>query len=336
MKKSVIKSAKTVEEAVQAALEELNVTEAEVNIDIIEEPSSGFLGLLGGKPAIVRVVEKEDRGIREEIFASEKPERPKRAPRKTEKPEKTEEKDPDFDVVEFLQKMVDNIADNCTVSIAHEDDEQLDLLISGEELGLIVGKHGETLNALQYLSAMVYNSKKSQYKRVTVDAGDYRKRREEKLVDFALRMAERVKRTGRKYSLEPMNSYERRIVHLALQQVEGINTYSEGREPYRRITITSSERRSPQKRSNNNREKDKDKDRGRRSGGRQQRPSQKAPLDSYREQKAREEQSYKAMDKQQEQLKVVAEMQKMLDTEEEMDNPYEHYYSKYDNRIRKK
>ncbi len=341
MKKSVIKSAKTVEEAVSLALAELDTTKDKVDIDVIEEPSSGFLGILGVKPAIVKIVEKEDKDQfdnkpkkvkDEEKVAKEKKAakeetkkqvKPEKEPKKQIKPKnietnasKTQEKQKeDFDVVDFLQKVCDHIMPGCEVSKSFEDKDEISLEIEGDNLGLIVGKHGETLNAIQYVTAMVYNNNIKNYKRVNVDAGGYRKRREEKIIEFSMKMANKVKNTGRRISLEPMNSYERRIVHIALQKVDGINTYSEGREPNRKIVITSTGKSNNKSKPKNYKDKTQDKE-------------------SYKDQRAKEERRYKALEKQHDQLN--GENESKSSSDKEQDNPYEHYYSKYDNRIKKK
>ncbi len=339
MKKSVIKSAKTVEEAVKLALSELDTTKDKVNIDVIEEPSSGFLGILGVKPAIVKVVEKEDqeqlkkipKRVKEEP-KKEKPEvkqkieEPKQKPKEDIKPkkldnepkQKSKKEQEDFDVVDFLQQVCDHIMPGCEVSKSYEDKDEINLEIEGDNLGLIVGKHGETLNAIQYVTAMVYNNNIKSYKRVNVDAGGYRKRREEKIVEFSLKMANKVKNTGRRISLEPMNSYERRIVHIALQKISGINTFSEGREPNRKIVITSTEKNNKSRYKQNDSKKDND-------------DSEKEKI---KEQRAREERSYKALEKQHEQISQTQESKN--EKAQQKDNPYEHYYSKYDNRIKKR
>jgi spoIIIJ-associated protein len=346
VKKSVIKSAKTVEEAVKLALAELDTTKDKVDIDVIEEPSSGFLGILGVKPAIVKIVEKEDQDKFEksprkspkenkkeetkvykkeetEIKKAKKVEQePKQKPNKEIKPKDIEsttnqKEQEDFDVVDFLQQVCDHIMPGCEVSKSFEDKDEISLEIEGDNLGLIVGKHGETLNAIQYVTAMVYNNNIKNYKRVNVDAGGYRKRREEKIVEFSLKMANKVKDTGRRISLEPMNSYERRIVHIALQKVSGINTFSEGREPNRKIVITSTEKNNKSKYKQNNSKQDNNSEKER-----------------MKEERAKEERSYKALEKQHEQLNQNKESDNKED--QEKDNPYEHYYSKYDNRIKKK
>lgn len=338
MKKSVIKSAKTVEEAVRIALAELGTTKENVDIDVIEEPSSGFLGLLGVKPAIVKIVEKEGQQRRSwDIGEIEKEPKEEPKEKQIEKVKRYEKKDPDkeikpqdiekkeaklqkeeFDVVEFLQQICDYIMPGCEVTKASENKEAINLEIEGDNLGLIVGKHGETLNAIQYITAMVFNNNFKDYKRVNVDAGGYRKRREENSIEFSMKMANKVKRTGRRISLEPMNSYERRIVHMALQKVDGINTYSEGREPYRKIVITSTDRISNTKRKTSAPEKVEKK------------VDQKEQI---REQRAKEEQRYKALEKQHDQLN--SENEATYEDDDLEDNPYEHYYSKYDNRIKK-
>ena len=310
MKKSVIKSAKTVEEAVRLALLELNTTEDKVEVNIIEQPSSGFLGIIGVKPAIIKVVEKDASEI------SYKKEKYTEAKSKANQ-QMTVNDNEEVDITEFVQKICDNIISGCQVSKKAENEEGLEITISGDNIGLIVGKHGETLNSLQYLTAMVYSKQKGSYKRVSIDAGGYRERREKKIIQFGTRMAEKACRTGRRISLEPMNSYERRIVHMALQDVDGINTFSEGDEPNRRVVITPINERNGNNRYN-----------------RSSKPYR--TNNSRARDHAKEERNYKAMEKKHNQIaNEPKKPPKKSPAKQREGNPYEHYYSKYDNRYKK-
>lgn len=206
--KSVVKMAKTVDEAVKQALIELGTTEEDVEINVIEEPSKGFLGLIGSKDAKVKVTI---------IY------------------------DPIEIADSFLSKML-NSMDIKSVNIIKKDGKKLliDITdISSTDKGIIIGKRGNTLDAIQYLISLAVNKGKSKYLRVVVDTEGYREKREQTLIKLANRMAEKSKHTNRPVKLEPMNPYERRIIHFALQKVQGITTYSEGEEPYRRVVIQS-------------------------------------------------------------------------------------------------
>lgn len=200
---SVEKQGKTVEEAVQLALAELGLPEEQVEIAVIEEPSKGFLGLLGGRPARVRVTAKPN---------------------------------PLQLATDFIEGVCSRIG--ATVSVTSQaSGENIELAVDGENLGLLIGKHGQTLNSLQYLANVVYNRNAEQHARLLVDVGGYRERREEALQKLAERLAEKAKRTGRRVILEPMSAQERRIIHTALQNDKQIVTYSEGDEPYRKVVI---------------------------------------------------------------------------------------------------
>jgi spoIIIJ-associated protein len=206
--KSVVKMAKTVDEAVKQALIELGTTEEDVEINVIEEPSKGFLGLIGSKDAKVKVTI---------IY------------------------DPIEIADSFLSKMLNSMGIK-SVNIIKKDGKKLliDITdISSTDKGIIIGKRGNTLDAIQYLISLAVNKGKSKYLRVVVDTEGYREKREQTLIKLANRMAEKSKHTNRPVKLEPMNPYERRIIHFALQKVQGITTYSEGEEPYRRVVIQS-------------------------------------------------------------------------------------------------
>lgn len=197
------KQGKTVEEAVELALAELGLSAEQVEIAVLEEPSKGFLGILGGRPARVRVTAKPD----------------------------------PFQIVnQFLQGVCRRMGAEITVS-QQQREENVELLIDGENLGLLIGKHGQTLNSLQYLANVVYNRNAAEHARILLDVGGYRARREEALQKLAERLAEKAKRTGRRVILEPMSAQERRIIHSTLQADKQIVTYSEGEEPYRKVVI---------------------------------------------------------------------------------------------------
>ena len=196
---------KTVEEALNHALNELKLTKDKVDVEIIDEGNKGFLNLIGVKPAKIRVSVK--RNAVEEA--------------------KT-----------FLEEVLSSMGVEAKLE-ATEENDNIFINISGDKMGLVIGYRGETLDSLQYLVSLVVNKDHSEaYKRVTLDTENYRKKREETLIKVAEKTAYKVKKTGRPYKLEPMNPYERRIIHSALQDYSEISTYSEGEEPYRRIVIS--------------------------------------------------------------------------------------------------
>ncbi|MBR0407472.1 MAG: protein jag [Clostridia bacterium] len=140
---------------------------------------------------------------------------------------------------EFLQEVTKLMGVNVSVAVANDEEGNVRVNMEGDTLGILIGRRGETLDALQYLTSLQVNKGQDDYTRVTLDTEGYRAKREEALVRLANRMANRAQKTGRKVSLEPMNPYERRIIHYALQQTEGVTTHSEGDEPNRHVVITN-------------------------------------------------------------------------------------------------
>lgn len=197
------KTAKTVEEAVAAALAELNASREEVDITVIDEGSKGFLGMFGGKDAVVLV-------------------------KKNFQPEREAEN--------FLREIF--LTMGLIVKINTEmKDKHLFIELTGDDMGILIGKRGQTLDALQYLVNLVVNKKSPYYISVMLDTENYRQRRRETLESLAFNLAKKVKHTRKNVVLEPMNPYERRIIHSALQNDRYVTTYSEGEEPYRNVVI---------------------------------------------------------------------------------------------------
>ena len=198
-------SAKTVDDAITEACQKLTVTSDKLEYEVIEEGSSGFLGI-GAKPAVIKAK------VKDSVADKAK---------------------------EFLKEVFD--AMNMTVVIDvkyNEENRNIDIELSGDEMGVLIGKRGQTLDSLQYLVSLVVNKGEDEYIRVKVDTEDYRKRRKETLENLAKNIAYKVKRTKRPVSLEPMNPYERRIIHSALQNDKYVTTHSEGEEPFRRVVVT--------------------------------------------------------------------------------------------------
>ena len=201
--REVTASGQTIEEAVQSALEQLNISEDEVEIEVIDEGKRGFLGLFGSSRAVVKVKEKKN------------------------------------NIEETKQFLVD-VAHNMgvEVDVNYElDGNHVTYHLTGEKIAILIGKRGKTLNSLQYLTQLVLNKNGGQYLSVTVDAEGYRKRRQETLIELAHKMAEKSRRINRKVALEPMPAYERKIIHSALQDSSQVTTYSDGVEPHRHIVI---------------------------------------------------------------------------------------------------
>ncbi len=198
------KTGKTVDEALQAGLAELGLPLERVDVEVLEEASKGLFGLIGGKPARVRITVKE-------LYAA--------------------------DVArDFLDQVIKAMGIDVTIEMSQQQ-ESIVFNIRGENLGMLIGKHGQTLDALQYLTNLAAHRDAVDRARVIIDVEDYRKRREETLTSLAKRIAAQVKRRGDKVVLEPMTPNERKVIHMALQDDTRISTYSEGEEPYRKVII---------------------------------------------------------------------------------------------------
>ncbi len=226
---SVEKTGKTVEEAVEAAIAELGVSREQIAYEVLEEPSKGLFGFLGGKPARVRV----------ELVAVQNP-APVAAPK--EKKERAVAADKSAtDPVEIAKAFLMSVFKAMKLNVKIEKltgIDQVTLNLRGEDLGILIGKHGQTLDALQYLTNLAAHRDSDERVRIVIDVEDYRKRREETLVRLAQRLADRVKLRGEKVVLEPMSPHERKIIHTALQDDYRVTTFSEGEEPFRKVVIT--------------------------------------------------------------------------------------------------
>ena len=198
--------AKTVEEAIRLALKKLGIDRDDADINIIEEGSKGLLGLIGTKNAVVEVKHKYN-------------------PVKIGK--------------EFLENVFNNMPVDASISLVEDEtnSEQVLYNINSKDLGIIIGHRGETLDAIQYLTSLVVNKKTEVYYRVLIDAEGYRDRRKKTLERLAKRLADKAISTGRKVMLEPMPPHERRIIHMTLRKDSRVNTYSEGKEPFRKVMI---------------------------------------------------------------------------------------------------
>lgn len=266
-------SAKNLDDAITEALIQLGVTSDQLDYEVIEKGSAGFLGI-GMKQAVIKarkkVVVEEKKEIEEVEIPKEEPvkEYPKKEPKKKniskdrkekkEKKEKHEEPAKESSAAEkkevelakiepqtieacekFIYDVL-NAMDMKDVKVTSTVDEEgaLSIDMEGSNMGILIGKRGQTLDSLQYLTNRVANKMQDGYVRVKLDTEDYRRRRKETLENLAKNIASKVKRTRRTVSLEPMNPYERRIIHSALQSDPAVSTHSEGEEPYRRVVVT--------------------------------------------------------------------------------------------------
>ena len=196
--------AKTVEEAITNALLELGTTSDNIEYEVIEKGSSGFLGI-GAKSAVIRARKKE-------TFLDE--------------------------IQEYLDNLFKAMDIEAKVTINYkQDDSTMDIDVAGPEMGILIGKRGQTLDALQYLISLFVNKKSESYIRVKLDTENYRARRKDTLESLAKNIAFKVKRTRKSFTLEPMNPFERRIIHSTLQNDKYVSTRSEGEEPYRKVVI---------------------------------------------------------------------------------------------------
>lgn len=241
---SVDKFGKTVDLAVAEALKELGITREEAEIEVLVEGSKGFLGI-GSRNAYVRVTAKEEKAAAPATEVTEAPVAPPAQPVATaEETPAEEEAETDAHLAAAEEKAKEFLAqvframDLDVEMEAQETDRGLALEFTGENMGLLIGKRGQTLDALQYLTNLVVNKGSEGYMSVTLDTENYRARRKETLENLAKNLAKKVKYTKRSVTLEPMNPYERRIIHSALQGDKYVTTYSEGEEPYRYVVIT--------------------------------------------------------------------------------------------------
>lgn len=252
--KKMTRRGTTVEEAISQALDALGVTREQVQIDVIDEGRKGFFGI-GAKEAEVTVTVKEDsnspaeKTIVEEV-PSTKPEIIKVFP-EVEELEQTEEEptnsvdtdriDDDVKAIAETKLYIQSIASQMKIDdleIEEEiDGKYISLQLKSEKAAVLIGKRGQTLNAMQQLAQLIANKYTTQFKVIRLNVDDYRERREQSLEQLADRMADKAVRTGRKVQLEPMPSYERKVIHNALSNRLDIETYSEGTDPYRYLII---------------------------------------------------------------------------------------------------
>lgn len=236
--------AKTVEEAITNATVSLGITSDELDYEVVEKGSSGFLGL-NSKNAVINVWKKSD--VVEEDNNEESVEEKKEDNSVETKEETKEDSKKKNSVVDpkaadeakvFLQDVFSSM--NLKVDITTNIDEEnniLEIELEGPEMGVIIGKRGQTLDSLQYLTSLAVNRKVDNYTKIKLDTEDYRNRRKATLENLAKNTAYKAKRNKRSVSLEAMNPYERRIIHSALQDDKYVTTHSEGEEPYRHVVV---------------------------------------------------------------------------------------------------
>jgi spoIIIJ-associated protein len=202
--KQVTATGQTVEEAVESALAQLNTTKDRTDVTIIDEGKRGFFGIFGSRPAVVKV---------------------------------TVIIDPIDEAKKFLLQVSEQMGVPVSIEIKR-DGKQVHFVLTGEKIALLIGKRGQTLNSLQYLTQLVINRFSNHYLTVILDAEDYRNRRNDTLIQLAHRLALKALKTGKDVALEPMPSYERKVIHTALSDNKRVKTYSDGSDPYRHIVIS--------------------------------------------------------------------------------------------------
>jgi len=238
-------SGKTVNDALMEACQKLMVTSDKVQYEVVDEGSAGFLGL-GSRSAVIRACVKGEEPVapaKEEkpvVKDVQKAEGKKETPvEKAEVPVAVDGAAAEAAAVKFLDDVFQAMQMKVTVKAKYDAVEgSLNIDLVGDDMGVLIGKRGATLDSLQYLVSLVVNRGTDGYMRVKVDTENYRERRKETLENLAKNIAYKVKRTKRPVSLEPMNPYERRIIHSALQGDKYVTTHSEGDEPYRRVVVT--------------------------------------------------------------------------------------------------
>lgn len=202
--RAIEKRGKSVDEAIKAALDELGCKIDDVIIEVMEEPNKGILGI-GKRPAVIKVTVQER---------------------------------PEEDVKIVLVDLLDKMKIDYKIEKAEWDKEKVRINIIGKDMGLVIGRKGETLNALQYMTSLIVNKSRENKIRIVLDVEDYRRKKEKSLEKLAIKLSDKVKTTHRNVVMRPMSPQERRIIHTVLQGDPQVTTYSTGDEPNRKVVIT--------------------------------------------------------------------------------------------------
>ena len=233
---------KTVDEAVENALNSLGLTKDQAEIIVIEEASRGIFGI-GAHPAKVMVTKKEVEKAEEEPIKELKSEakqtvETKKEKKTVEKIQKVDLDSPDLKrTIVFLEGLFDKLATPTTIETSLNEENKIIIDLKTSNSSALIGYRGEVLDSIQFLASAVYNNDKDEYQRIVVDCENYRAKREQTLNSLSNRLAQKAIRTGRKVRLEPMNPFERRIIHSAIAKISGVKTESEGKEPNRYVVI---------------------------------------------------------------------------------------------------
>ena len=245
MLKTLEKSGKTEEAAIAAALEELGLDRDDVSVEIVERAKSGFLGI-GASPAVVRVQyeapdEESETAAEAPAATQEQPAAAPAAPAAADEPESYAR------IRAFVSGLLEHMGIQAEIEITARENGGVNVNLSGSNMGAVIGRRGETLDAIQHLTNYAVNRGSDKHMHISIDAESYRAKREESLVRLAEKMAAKAIKYKRSMALEPMNSYERHVIHTALQDYEGVTTSSTGTEPNRRVVVSYEK---PQRTSN--------------------------------------------------------------------------------------
>ena len=231
MIKTLEKTARTEDEAIAAALAELGMDRDDVSVEIVERAKSGFLGI-GASPAVIRVSYEVPDPVEEKAPAAPVAEPVKAAATEV-------DENSDYAAIrQFLSGLLERMGVKAQIEISTRENGGINVNLSGNGMGAIIGRRGETLDAIQHLTNYAVNRGSEKHLHISVDAENYRSKREESLTRLAEKMAEKAIKYKRSMALEPMNSYERHVIHTALQNYEGVTTSSTGVEPNRRVVVS--------------------------------------------------------------------------------------------------
>lgn len=244
MLKTLEKSGKTEEAAIAAALEELGLDRDDVSVEIVERAKSGFLGI-GASPAVVRV--QYEAPDEESETAAEAPAATQEQPAAAPAAPAADEPESYARIRAFVSGLLEHMGIQAEIEITARENGGVNVNLSGSNMGAVIGRRGETLDAIQHLTNYAVNRGSDKHMHISVDAESYRAKREESLVRLAEKMAAKAIKYKRSMALEPMNSYERHVIHTALQDYEGVTTSSTGTEPNRRVVVSYEK---PQRTSN--------------------------------------------------------------------------------------
>ena len=247
MLKTLEKSGKTEEAAIAAALEELGLDRDDVSVEIVERAKSGFLGI-GASPAVIRVQYEAPDEETEQETAPAEPQAPAAEPEASEQSAAPVDEPESYARIRtFVSGLLEHMGIQAQIDITARDNGGVNVNLSGSGMGAVIGRRGETLDAIQHLTNYAVNRGSDKHMHISVDAESYRAKREESLVRLAEKMAAKAVKYKRSMALEPMNSYERHVIHTALQDYEGVTTSSTGTEPNRRVVVSYEK---PQRTSN--------------------------------------------------------------------------------------